>query len=196
MTAKLSEIITNFFIKRKLIQIEEKEIYCYSFELILAFVLNLSIVLAIGFGTLHFVETIIFLFVFLLIRTSAGGYHADTHFRCLLILSFIFVSFLLMVDFCAYLNVNISLATIGGVLLLVLPIADCEENKLNKKRKTKLKLKTIILVLIFLLCVAVCCIFDKQKIAMSFAYPMTIIAVSIIASFIKIKLKRRCCNEK
>lgn len=196
MVAKLSEKITDFFIHKQILKLEEKEVYCYCFELLIASLINLLIALTIGFGTLHFIETIVFLFVFMVARTFAGGYHADTHLRCMLIFVTVFSSFLLIVDCANYKQLNIILTVVGGIFLIFLPVADSVENRLSKKRKKKLKIKTILSVIIFAICSAICCIFDKNKIALSFSCPMFIIAISIIASYIKNILKKEKNYDK
>ena len=99
MLSKLSKKMTHFYLSKNKIEEDECEIYDYCFEIFLSTVLNLITVIIIGFACLRFLETTLFIAVFLTVRVMAGGYHSDTHFRCLLLLVVVFSIFLIMLYF-------------------------------------------------------------------------------------------------
>ena len=61
---------------------ETQEIYIYGFELIFSFLICTSIILIIGLIIDQIISTITFLVVFILVRRSTGGFHANTYLKC------------------------------------------------------------------------------------------------------------------
>lgn len=82
MGAKFSVIITDFLYNQGAIKDEEKEIYLYGFECFILSFFQTVILLTIGVITNSIIETIVFVFVFALVRRYAGGYHAETQIAC------------------------------------------------------------------------------------------------------------------
>lgn len=78
----LSEQIVAFLIDEKVIVDENREIYEYGFELLLADMINLLIILLIGGMSHQIWPTVIYLLIFVCLRSVCGGYHAKTHLRC------------------------------------------------------------------------------------------------------------------
>lgn len=85
MIAKLSHIIADFFIRQKVVPEEQREVYEYGFELSISSVIGILIVLAIGFISRRFWESVVFYMVFCFTRLFTGGYHAPNHLLCKII---------------------------------------------------------------------------------------------------------------
>jgi len=66
---------------------EQREIYSYGMELQIYYIINTVLLLALGFLFGRFVEVALFLFLFGLMQSYGGGYHANTHGRCLAIMT-------------------------------------------------------------------------------------------------------------
>lgn len=71
---------------------EVQDFYRYGIEISISSLLNIILVLSVGVLIHHVLESIIFLSLFILIRSFTGGYHADTYFRCNLLMCVTFVS--------------------------------------------------------------------------------------------------------
>ncbi|MGN0378147.1 MAG: accessory gene regulator B family protein [Butyrivibrio sp.] len=86
MIARLSKRIASFFVRNEIIKCEDKEVYEYGLQLLLSTVFNgiIALILAIISGTV--LQCICYLAVFVLLRKSAGGFHAKNHFSCCCIL--------------------------------------------------------------------------------------------------------------
>ena len=78
----LSECIASFYVKRKIIPTEHKEIYSYGIELILNEALTFILVLITGAVLKNFIGSVIFLIVFCGTRIYTGGFHANTTAVC------------------------------------------------------------------------------------------------------------------
>lgn len=96
MIAQLSEKISSFFIENEIIKSDDREIYEYSFEILLSTVLNFIAVIAIAFFTQQKLNTFSFLVGFIPMRCLAGGYHAQNHFRCFMLLLTVYSAFLVL----------------------------------------------------------------------------------------------------
>ncbi len=88
------ETITDYLISQKIIPFEKKHIYMYGFELLFADILNLSVIFIIGILFCGFSPTLIYCIIFILLRSSCGGYHADTHLRCHICTIGVFIVFI------------------------------------------------------------------------------------------------------
>lgn len=76
--------ITSYLIKKETIDADDYELYQYAFETIVALIIQLSIILIIGFTLNRFTETLLFLVFYCPIRQFSGGFHAENYRRCLL----------------------------------------------------------------------------------------------------------------
>lgn len=86
MLTKLAQRISLFFISKGTIREDERQIYDYCFEIMLSTILNFCSVIVIAIITKTVFFTLCFIVGFMIIRATAGGYHAETHMACLLIL--------------------------------------------------------------------------------------------------------------
>lgn len=84
MIKKLAFNILNYIIRNNAIsdEINEKEYYQYGIEITISSLLNIILILSIGFITKNMIESIIFLPIFILLRHLTGGYHANSYFMC------------------------------------------------------------------------------------------------------------------
>jgi len=82
MITKLSRIIADFLIRQKIVSEEQREIYEYGLELSISSVIGIIIVLAIGFISGKFWESVVFYIVFCFTRLFTGGFHAPNHLLC------------------------------------------------------------------------------------------------------------------
>ena len=78
----ISARITAFFIARSIIASDDREIYEYGFELLIADLINFSAILLIGGLAGQLWYSVLYLLIFVGLRSFCGGYHAKTHLRC------------------------------------------------------------------------------------------------------------------
>lgn len=85
MVKSYSNKITSFLICNEIIKEKEYDLYLYAFETLIAFVINIIVILVVGCIFDRFLETILFLVFYCPIRQFSGGYHAENYKRCLLV---------------------------------------------------------------------------------------------------------------
>ncbi len=117
----ISTRITVFLMGQGIISAEDKEIYEYGFDLLIADFINFSCMLMIGGGTNRFWQTITYIILFVGLRSVCGGYHAKTHLRCHICTIGAFLSFLLLLNVDILEN-NELLVPVGNFLAVILVI--------------------------------------------------------------------------
>ena len=78
----LACMFSDYLCKHNIIENEYHSVYVYGTELILSFIITVSIILFIGFALNNIISSAVFLAVFIILRRFTGGYHASTYLRC------------------------------------------------------------------------------------------------------------------
>jgi len=81
----ISEFLIRQFITRQIIDPDKKEIYKTGLKLILADIINFSLVLIIGALTKSFIYSCIYLIMLISIRRFSSGFHARSYWLCRLV---------------------------------------------------------------------------------------------------------------
>lgn len=170
---QLAERIASFFVTKSFIRQEEAHIYRYCFEIILSGIAFWGALLGIAFCTKTLYPTLIYLFGFYIFRRAAGGYHASTHFRCILLAIGFWLIFFFLVRWFPkdyYKHISIALVTFSYLLFLFFAPIDHENNPFTIGQRNSLRHKLFLTMLVFLICFAIllCCRF--HTIAFYLAY--------------------------
>lgn len=87
----ISKRLTNFFVRNGLIKEYDSEIYSYGFEMFVSEIISWLIIIPIAIISGEFLESMAFVFSFIIFRTFGGGYHANTHYGCIISFTFIYL---------------------------------------------------------------------------------------------------------
>lgn len=79
---KLSSLITDFYIRKNYVPEDKREIYCFGFQLIIADIVNFSIVMLLGLVLGAWLQSVVFLITLCGLRRYSGGFHAKTFWLC------------------------------------------------------------------------------------------------------------------
>ena len=195
MLPLLSEKISSFFVRSGTIKAEDKEIYSYSFEILLATLMNFLALYLIAAITGKWWETTLFILGFIPLRSLAGGYHAKTHFRCLVTLLAVFALFLAILYFLPpswYMIFSIAGAGVSFAFVWMLsPLED--KNKpltANEKRFFRRRSRAAILVYGTVI-ITGALFFPERPEALCLSSGVLAVSGSLLAAFVKGKL---CSN--
>ena len=200
MLVHLARRISSFFISKGTIKEEERQIYDYCFEIMLSTILNFCSVMVIAIITKTVFFTLCFIVGFMIIRATAGGYHAETHMACFMILIVSYAIYLIILQSLS--NDIISILTIVICIVSVLlisflaPVEDHNkpltkaEIKEFKKKSYLAMLSLVIVSILLILCMG------NKKWGFSFAAGMFIVSMSLIAGTLKNKIQKCTCIEK
>ncbi len=97
MLTLISRKITLKLIKSKIISKNEENDYVYGYEMIFATLLNMLLILCLGFIFKKEILSLIYLLVFISLRVKTGGYHAKGYGSCFLFSILVFLFFLICV---------------------------------------------------------------------------------------------------
>lgn len=146
MIEEVAEILAEKIVSYNSLE-KNKEIYAYGLQIIINTTASLGIVLLLGFILGEFLNTVVFLVCYCAIRIFAGGLHANTNNRCMIIFisGYIFICFLLK---------NVLFVLNGGVVCLLIAINLCvvclapveaPNNPISVAKRKKMKIRSIII---------------------------------------------------
>ena len=96
MIHKLSNVISNKLALLGIIQEERKNVYAYGLELLLASVLGVALLIILSMLLKKPFMWILYLLAFIPFRLNAGGYHAKSHFRCIVTFSSLYAALIII----------------------------------------------------------------------------------------------------
>lgn len=132
----------------KLIQIgsikeDEKELYAYGLEQGLFILLNLITTIIIGMIVGMFWQSILFMVVYLPLRTFAGGYHARTQLLCYLLSTILILAVLLMIRFVPWTDfISLSLVLLSSIIIFIFAPVEDINKPLDEKEIARYKKRT------------------------------------------------------
>ncbi|MCR5636706.1 MAG: accessory gene regulator B family protein [Clostridiales bacterium] len=188
MLHRISTKITDTFLSNN--QEYSKEVYTYGIEIILSSLLGCISVIIISILIGSALEGIIYIAGLSLIRIFAGGYHADTYFKCNIITVSSFCVSLIVHKFCiktSIINnpivVIISALFVFTILALYSPV-DNDYKPIDENDRSKFKIISIIIAfLIFFIVSFVYYLYGFSQ-ALIGVSAMNIEAISIIISLL------------
>ena len=158
MLHTLATNISFYFVKKGLAEIERQEVYAYGLEIFFSTMLNIIFVIIAAFFLGRFIETVAFLIAFIIMRKTAGGYHASTHFSCILVF---FATYMLNMKVLGGILANnigdyaIAISLIATLLLYIVGPVDHENKRFSvnefyifKKKSRRIGIYQCILVFI------------------------------------------------
>lgn len=192
MIARLSKRIASFFVCNEVIKSEDEEVYEYGLQLLLSTVFNgvIALTLAIISGTV--LQCVCYLTVFVLLRKSAGGYHAKTHFGCCCILAVVLSLFIMFIKFVpneAYGIVATIAVAFSVVIILMFAPLEHENKPIIDRDKNRLRKISVIYAVLFTLLVFVLFIAKLKMIMICVALGMFTASSSMLVAVIEKKIK-------
>ena len=148
----LAKRITLFYMKKGKIEEDDREVYEYSFEIIISNIINFLLMLVGDLVTKRYWETALFTFSFLVFRKFLGGYHAKTHIGCIsmLIIMYLAMIFMLELDVRILSIIAMIICIVSIIPVLLLSPVSHPNNPIDKN---KLKLYNIVSIVLVLLVV-------------------------------------------
>lgn len=180
----------NFFcdhlVKAKIIEETNKALYVYGLHQTLVMLINILLTLLIGYLLNMTLQSILFLILYIPIRSYAGGYHASTPMRCYC-LSIILVIAVLTVMKTFPLSAFICMAgmILSGIIIFVLaPVQDANKPFTEKERQY-FKKKTRLFLLSELLLGVVAVATTLPTLYTCIAMSLTALSVLLILGILK-----------
>ena len=189
--------ILNFLTQQEVIDRtdEVQDFYRYGIEITISSILNVVLVLLMGALARHLLESVIYLVVFIAVRVITGGYHADTYFRCNLLMCTTFIAVAFLSDVVrGHINIwaIIAFVIFEEIVAFIFCPVENKNKPIEEEKKPKFKaVGMIIFLLLDLLGGAL--LNTYQKIGSMILLTNLLIAILVISA--KIKEKRGVKNE-
>lgn len=188
MISEISKRTAGFLSKNMIIETEYEEVYAYGIEILLSTILNFIVALIIAIISHEFVACLINLTAFVTIRIYAGGYHADTHLRCMTILIgvlLIFIFVIKVISLKLMMILSPILLIISAVIIFKYAPVEHPNKPLSDKKKLKLRRKALISLSIWIL-FCICFYFIKIEFTFYAVSGIFSLTVALIAEIIKL----------
>lgn len=183
MLENIAEDITFFLLKNRAIECEDSDIYIYGFQVILSSLMVTGALLILGVLLNKLLLTLIFILVFVLLRTNTGGYHAEKFKSCLSISLIIYLSEILL-NIIIPINFKIAIGTIllivGTSIIYINAPVEHKNNPLSFNEKRKYRKVSRILSLSISIITLICFYTSSILIDYCFIVSLTVMAVAIL----------------
>lgn len=164
MLSLMAQRLSFFFVLKGLIREDEKEIYDYCFEILLSTVANSIIIITLSILNHAVIDTCWFMMGFIMIRITAGGFHADTHIRCMLLLIGVYIGYTFIIDRIVngdYIVIIMCICSWISVTLLS-PVEDINKH-LSKKEIERFRCISNILIIVVIITIFILMYYVKNK---------------------------------
>ena len=163
---------------------EDADIYTYACEAVIATMFNIIVSLVISFIFGRFLEGVVFISVFALLRRYTEGYHAKTHFKCIFTFNCILICAMVL------LSVIPALQYAGVITLIASAIAGMGIIGLALTQQTSNISRYLVLVLC-MFCIADVYIINNQK-----SRAVSLAMLSVFGSMAFAFTYNRVCDRK
>lgn len=185
---KMSAFITDTLIEGKIIKMEERNLYLYCFGTLIEMTANLITTLIIGALLGKIVAALIFMLIFIPLRSTAGGYHCETAGKCYLLSMAVYLAVILTYE-CVSIApsyVCVFICVIDFAAIIILSPVVSPNKPFTAKEKIKNRRISIVLSLIYITAILVM-LNCKSIYAFVILESLTAAVVSMIAGYIKYK---------
>ena len=163
MIHSMAERVALFFVSHGSVDRDDLDIYTYACELILSNIINVLIGITVSVLSGKLFEGIAFIVCFVVLRRTTGGYHAKTHFICIVTFALILSSSLLLLEILKSPIIAIVLGIVSVIVIFFLAPVEHKNNPFDREIKILLKVQSrIVAIIIFIIMLAGICIFRSQ----------------------------------
>lgn len=188
MIQNVAGFLTNLFIQTGTIAEVDRDIYRYSFEVLLSTVINACLAILIILLSKQYLTGSVFLITYLSLRRYTGGWHAPTYLTCIGSFIVVFSSFLWVIPMFPENRIKpfvLGLFVLSiGIICWLAPAA--HPNKpLTIKEKRRFKRNAVILIVSFsLVSLFALYVIPNSRVGLAMAYSMGFIDGSVIVQTI------------
>ena len=131
-------------IRKGYIEADDREVYAYGFDIIFYTIWSTAVLLVIGILFRKFWDAVVMVAVFYAFQCTGGGYHANTHWKCLLTMVVGLILGLIMCCLGITPVVLWIIMGIGTILLLALPLVLHPRKAYLENRRKSLSIRSVI----------------------------------------------------
>lgn len=199
MVQRIVDKIIEKQLKENVITVEEVNIYRYGYTLVCEVIINIFIAVIIGIAFRELTTVLLFLCMYIPLRSFCGGWHADKIWKCT-ILSNIILLILVLVDKYLIENCDISIMVIAFIvclsLVFLLAPVDTKTKPLTVDEKRVYKRKINVMLILHILIMMIMVIFNLKNIVFIICFMYVVQSDVLIFEIISKKSKNNCRLKK
>ncbi len=186
MLERLSQRFADQLVDFGIISESDIEIYVFGFYQIVMLLLNVVTTLILGVAFRLIVPCIILNIAYIVIRISAGGYHADSPVKCY-IYSTLMIAVLLSVIKWIHISNTVlaSMLVISGIVIVILAPVETENNPLDEIEKKVYRKRSLIVLSLEILACIFLQIISKKWVVQTVVLGLFAECIMLIAGIIK-----------
>ena len=182
----ISEKIADFIISENEDQKDNREVLIYGIEILISDVVNLFVVLLTGLLFGHILCSLVFFISFAVLREKTGGYHADTHLKCNMVLAIntmlvmFIITWLKDKDYMQY--IVVAATVFSGIVIGIFSPRDNVNKRLDAESKRKFKIQSLIIWFAMCIVMAIVGFLEYNDYLLAMASSMTSTTVAILVT--------------
>lgn len=179
----IAEDITFILLKNKIVDMEDRDIYIYGFQILLSTLLVTGSLLTLGILLNQIPLTFGFMATFIFLRTYTGGYHAEKFKSCFTIsmtiyLSELFLNYIIPNNFKT--SIGLICITVAATIIYRLTPVEHKNNPLSLEEKNKYRKISRITTVAILNFTLLGFYLKKFSVDFYFMISLTVVAVAIL----------------
>lgn len=187
---KLASAITDYYIRKNIIDAAKRNIYIYGFKLIISDIVNFIVIILLGLLVNCELESVVFLITLCGLRVFTGGFHAKTFFVCRLSMMITFILVMATSNLLIESGVNyiyIGLLNIISTIIVALLAPVQNPNKKLEVRQMKTNHKRSVIASLFLSVLSVMLVYCKINIGVIISITTAAVAILMVVGLIVMK---------
>ena len=160
MLKKMAQSTIQWLMKKTDISPSDFSIYAYGAELAIYSLLSTCILLLVGCITHNGLNTIFIISFFYILQTVGGGFHANSHTRCLLTMVICLILALYMIQKISVLNYELIVSGISFWILLKFPLVIHDNKRYLYSREKSLIFKSKFFACFLMIIILFCLYFN------------------------------------
>lgn len=187
---KLASAITDYYIRKNIIDAAKRNIYIYGFKLIISDIVNFIVIILLGLLVNCELESVVFLITLCGLRVFTGGFHAKTFFVCRLSMMITFILVMATSNLLIESGVNyiyIGLLNIISIIIVALLAPVQNPNKKLEVKQMKTNHKRSVIASLFLSVLSVILVYCKINIGVIISITTAAVAILMVVGLIVMK---------
>lgn len=193
MIDKVAKKLAYNYVEKGMITREDEEVCAYGLQLLISSMISIGSVLVISLAYGSLIQGMVYLTAYCTLRSYSGGYHADTHMKCI---STFVGSFIIILNFVKYVDfqwssyICILLLFCNAIIFHFAPI-EATNNPISSRSKGKMKEKARSCIIIFTGTVLVFWFIGLRTVAKFMVMGMFLCTVLVLVGSLKNTIGRK-----
>ncbi len=187
---KLASAITDYYIRKNIIDAAKRNIYIYGFKLIISDIVNFIVIIILGLLVNCVLESVVFLITLCGLRVFTGGFHAKTFFVCRLSMMITFILVMATSNLLIESGVNyiyIGFLNIISTIIVALLAPVQNPNKKLEVNQMKINHKRSVIASVLLSVLSVILVYYRINIGVIISITTAAVAILMVVGLIVMK---------